>query len=64
MPYCGCAGDRLTAGVGPTLLNVALGGGVHVKWVLTDRGLNPAVVLWCCWELVWMWMGVWMWVGV
>lgn len=64
MPYCGCAGDRLTAGVWPALLTVALWGLVHVEWMLTDRGLDPGVVLWCCWVLVWMWVGVWMWMGV
>ncbi len=64
MPYCGCAGDRLTAGVCPALLIVALWGLVHVEWMLTDRGLDPSVVLRCCWVLVWMWVGVWMWMGV
>lgn len=62
MPYCGSAGDRLTAGVWPSLLTVALWGLVHVEWMLTDGGLDPSVVLWCCRVLVWM--GVWMWVGV
>lgn len=64
MPYCGCAGDRLTAGVWPALLAVALWGLVHVEWMVADGGLHPTVVLWCCWVLVWMWVGVWMWMGV
>lgn len=64
MPYCGCAGHCLTASVWPALLAVALGGLVHVEWMLTDRGLDSGVVLWCCWVLVWMWVRVWMWVGV
>lgn len=45
MPYCGCAGDCLAAGVWRVLLTVALRGLVHVKLMFSDRGLDGAVVL-------------------
>lgn len=45
MPYCGCAGDCLAAGVWRILLTVALCGLVHVELMFSDGGLDGAVVL-------------------
>lgn len=45
MPYCGCAGDCLAAGVWRVLLTVALCGLVHVELMFSDGGLDGAVVL-------------------
>lgn len=61
-PYCGCACDRLAAGIWCALLAVGLWGLVHVELMLADGGLDSAVVLRRC--RVWMRVGVWMWMGV
>lgn len=45
MPYCGCAGDCLAAGVWCVLLTVALCGLVHVELMFSDGGLDGAIVL-------------------